>query len=54
MKLFGKWYKRQAEQTKNELRGDFDLSGRENPGRTMMLLNTISFKGVNQVVGDML
>ena len=54
MKLLGKWYKRQAEQTKNELRGDFDLSGRENPGRTMMLLNTISFKGVNQVVGDML
>ena len=36
MKLLGKWYKRQAEQTKNELRGDFDLSRRENPGKTMM------------------
>ena len=36
MKLLGKWYKCQAEQTKNELRGDFDLSRRENPGKTMM------------------
>ena len=36
MKLLGKWYKCQAERTKNELRGDFDLSRRENPGKTMM------------------
>ena len=36
MKLLGKWYKCQAEQTKKELRGDFDLSRRENPGKTMM------------------
>ena len=36
MKLLGEWYKVQADWTKNQLRGDFDLSRRENPGKTMM------------------